>query len=485
MSQAIDIGSRRELFVDSLLIETLRKAALHMHEPQPETVVLRHDTPWEGQFSLYHTIIRDGDRYLMYYRGWQLPSDPAVYCVAESSDGIRFERPALGMHPWKGSSENNIILAQEPFTHTFAPFVDTRPGVPAEQRFKALSRNIIEPKGDGARASVLNGYVSADGVEWQLLTGEPLITDGAFDSQNVAFWSEAENRYVAYYRTFSKREGIQEIRRGPTTTATALRRIKRATSLDFRSWEPGVVMDYRTGDKPAPVEEFYINQTRPYFRAPHIYVALPARFMANRPGVTPQEARAIGVHETQLDACSDACFMTARPGSAWYDRTFMEAFIKPRIGASHWSARCNYPVDGVVQTGPEEMSLYVDEHYAQPGNQVRRYSLRLDGFVSVRAPHSGGELITMPLVFAGQELELNYATSAAGSMRVEIRDEGGQPIPGYSLREAADLMGNRIAGRAAWKHGADVSQLAGKPVQLRFVMRDADLYSLRFGENSG
>jgi hypothetical protein len=140
-------------------------------------------------------------------------------------------------------------------------------------------------------------------------------------------------------------------------------------------------------------------------------------------------------------------------------------------------------VDGVVQTGPEEMSVYVCEHYAQPGNQVRRYSMRLDGFASVRAPHSGGEMITKPLVFAGNRLELNYATSAAGSLRVEIRDAEGKPIPGYSLREAEDIFGNKIAGCAAWKkQGTDVSALAGRPVILRFVMGDADLYSMRFAD---
>jgi len=128
------------------------------------------------------------------------------------------------------------------------------------------------------------------------------------------------------------------------------------------------------------------------------------------------------------------------------------------------------------------MSLYVDEHYAQPGNQVRRYSLRLDGFASVHASQRGGELTTRPLVFSGRELELNYATSAAGSLRVEMRDAENRPIPGYSLREAVDLFGNRIAGRAAWKNGTDVGRLADQPVRLRFVMRDADLYSIRFSE---
>lgn len=481
MTSPIDLGSRRELFVDSLLIDRLKSARLHLHEPQPRQVVLHHDTPWEGPFSLYHTIIQDGDRYLLYYRGWKVPSEPAVYCVAVSNDGIHFERPQMSRHSWPGSEQNNIVMSTEPFTHTMAPFIDTRPGVPDAERFKALSRNMTAPNEQGKRDACLHGMVSGDGIEWELGT-EPLITDGKFDSQNVGFWSEAEQQYVAYYRTFSAHEGMTEAHRGPTTTAKSLRRIKRATSKDFVHWEPGVIMDYRQGDKAAPAEEFYINQTRPYFRAPHIYVALPARFMDQRRALSAEELATLDVHETQLTACSDACFMTARPGNDWYDRTFMEGFIKPRIGVSHWTARSNYPVDGVVQTGPEEMSLYVCEHYAQPANQVRRYSLRLDGFSSVRAPHSGGEVITKPLVFAGAELELNFATSAAGSLRVEIRDEENRPIPGYTLRESIDLFGNRIAGRAAWKQGHDVSSLAGRPIRLRFVMGDADLYSLRFVE---
>ena len=477
-STTVDMGSRRELFVDTVIVDELSGTRLRMHRPQPREVVLRHDKAWEGPFSLYHTVIRDGDRFLLYYRGWQLPKEPAVYCVAESSDGIHFERPALGMHDWEGRSDNNIFFADEPFTHTFAPFIDTRPGVPDDERFKAFSRNFV---GDGdERNPVLNGFVSADGLHWELVTDDPIITDGVFDSQNVGFWSEAEGQYVAYYRTFKDKDAFESGTRGPTTRAENFRSIMRATSDDFRHWEPGILMDYRTDGRAAVVEEFYINQTRPYFRAPHIYVALPARFMAGRPAITEEEGEEIGVHETQLTSCSDACFMTTRAGNSWYDRTFMEAFVRPRIGPSHWSGRCNYPVDGVVQTGPEEMSFYVDEHYAQPTNQVRRYTLRLDGFASVHASQSGGELVTTPLLFSGSELELNYATSAAGSMRVEIRDQDNEPIPGYTLQEADDIFGNRIAGRARWDGNPDLGRLAGTPVRLRFVMRDADLYSLRF-----
>jgi hypothetical protein len=126
------------------------------------------------------------------------------------------------------------------------------------------------------------------------------------------------------------------------------------------------------------------------------------------------------------------------------------------------------------------MSLYVQHDYAQPTAHLRRYSMRLDGFVSVRAPYEGGRMTTRPFIFAGEKLLLNFSTSAAGSIRVEIQDADGTPIPGYSAAEARELIGNYIEHPASWKKGADVSALAGRPIRLHFMMKDADLYSLQF-----
>jgi hypothetical protein len=133
-----------------------------------------------------------------------------------SDDGIHFERPEVNEYAWRGDRQNNIIFDVEPFTHTVAPFIDTRPGVPATQRYKALSRNLLAPDSQGKRGAFLHGMVSADGFNWDLLGNEPLITDGKFDSQNVGFWSEAEEQYIAYYRTFSAYEGMEE---GDTSAA--------------------------------------------------------------------------------------------------------------------------------------------------------------------------------------------------------------------------------------------------------------------------
>jgi hypothetical protein len=112
--------------------------------------------------------------------------------------------------------------------------------------------------------------------------------------------------------------------------------------------------------------------------------------------------------------------------------------------------------------------------------QVRRGSLRLDGFASVSAPFAGGEMVTKPLVFTGGPLVLNYSTSAAGSIRVEIQDAAGTPIPGFTLADFPERYGDEIEGVLGWTGGADVRALAGKPVRLRFVLKDADVYAFQF-----
>jgi hypothetical protein len=201
--------------------------------------------------------------------------------------------------------------------------------------------------------------------------------------------------------------------------------------------------------------------------------------MPGRRVITDEQAKQIGVDPKYFGDISDSVLMTSR-GGTHYDRTFLSALIKPGIGLQNWTSRTNYPALNVVQTGPTEMSLYVQADYGQPTAHLRRYALRLDGFASVRAPLAGGELVTKPLTFTGNKLLLNFATSAAGDVRVEIQDAAGNPLPGYTLADARELIGNEIERAYTWKQGQDVSTLAGKPIRLRFVLRDADLFAFRF-----
>lgn len=466
-AEVVDLGSRRELFVDRFLIDSMRGAELRLHEPRDEGVVLRFDEPWEGIHCGYSTVIRDGDRFRLFYRG--MPADVVdgtageVTCEAESNDGLRWTKPKLGLFEVRGTKENNVVLAGDPpFSHNFSPFLDSRPDCPPDQRYKALA---------GISKSGLVAFVSADGLRWRKLRDTAVIPEKApfkfswmFDSQNVAFWSAAEKKYVCYFRVW---EGV--------------RRIARTESSDFVTWSDPVLMSQMTDGQPSPTEDLYTNQTDPYFRAPHLYVAVAARFVPGRQAISDEEANALKVAKGFEKDVSDAVLMTTRGGSA-YDRTFLTSFIRPGIGARHWVSRNNYPALGIVQTSPTEMSLYVNQDYAQPTAHLQRYSLRLDGFASVQAPYAGGELLTKPLKFSGDRLELNFATSAAGSIRVEIQDAAGEPVRGFAAGDCVEIVGNEIARVIRWKNGADVSSLAGKTVRLRFVMKDADLYALRFAK---
>jgi len=457
--QAVALGSRRELFVDSLLIDRLVNARLELHRPRREGTALEFDRPWEGAFSGYVAVLSDAGLYRMYYRGLPAVSSPgtsrAVVCYAESRDGIVWKKPALGIYEAAGTRENNIVLADEyPFCSNFTPFLDTKPGVPPGERFKALAGN---------DTTGLVAFVSADGIHWRRLRQEPVLRDGMFDSQNVAFWSDHEHRYLCYLRTWTG-EGY-----------TGYRTISRATSADFLSWSPSVPMSFGN----TPQEHLYTNATVPYPRAPHIYLAFPKRFFPSRAALSDQEAAQLVENPNYRVASSDAVFMSSRGGER-YDRTFMEAFIRPGPTLRDWVARDNTPALGLVMANERELFLYRMSHYAQPTAHVTRYSLRLDGFVSVSAPYEGGELVTRSIIFVGRELEINFATSAAGGVRIELQDGSGSPLEGFSLEDCPEMIGDRIRHTVRWAGGSDLSSLAGKVLRIRFALRDADLYSFRF-----
>ncbi len=441
-----EIGSRRELFIDKFLIDRLNNATLKLHEP---TKTQRPQSPLIGA---YVTVIKDGDLFRAVYRsydpaykGEQYDGNPGeMTCYAESRDGHEWTQPKLGVVEINGSRENNVILRASPFSTNFSPFLDNRPDVPAEQRFKAtagLSDHAVkhaQKTKPGEAAGIKGGlytFASPDCIHWKPLSPEPAITltEFGFDSQNVSFWSPVEKLFVCYFRSWQN----------------GLRSISRSTSPDFVTWSKPVALSPNL-----PGEHLYTSQTHPYFRAPHLYVALPTRFHPGRGDST------------------DILLMTAR-GDAPYDRTFREAFIRPGLDPARWGNRSNYAALNVVPTSPTEMSIY----HVGSGD---RFVLRTDGFTSVHAGADVGELLTRPLRFTGKELVINYSTSAGGSVRVEVQDESGKAIPGFTLADSRNLVGDAIEQPASWKQGSDVSSLPGQTVRLRFVMQEADVFSLQF-----
>jgi hypothetical protein len=431
-----DIGSRRELFVDDWLIERLDGAALRAHRPEPAEVVLTCDAPWEGNTSAYFTLFADGDRFRMYYRGshWdeeqKKAAHPEFTCYAESRDGIHWTKPSLGLFEYGGSKDNNIVWAGEG-THCFTPFKDANPDCPPEARYKALSR--------GAQRG-LRAYQSPDGIHWKLATEDYVITDGNFDSQNLAFWDAARGRYASFHRKM--RDGARDI--------------MTATSADFLRWTQPEFLDY--GD--APKEHLYTNAVQPYSPAPHLLVGFPTRFQPRTQQVEP-------------------ILMTSRDGKHF--RRWPEPLIPITAPAERDGNRSNYMAWGILSLPgrPNELSVYATErYYAGPGSRLRRFAFRTDGFVSVHAHQ--GEMLTRPLLFAGNSLAVNYRTTRSGSVKIELQDVAGQALPGFTLAECQPLRGDAVDQTVNWSKGSDVSRLASHGVRMRFVLQDADVFAMQF-----
>lgn len=145
-----------------------------------------HDASWEGSGSGYHTVFQDDDLYRMYYKAWQhVAGDLKPHGIfggyAESQDGIHWVKPELGIFEFNGSKKNNIVWSG-PGSHDFTVFKDANPKCKAEARYKAVARNHKDAKVKGLLA-----FQSPDGIHWSLMCDKPIITEGAFDSQNLAF----------------------------------------------------------------------------------------------------------------------------------------------------------------------------------------------------------------------------------------------------------------------------------------------------------
>ena len=507
-----DIGSRRELFVDAALVDRLLgKAELRLHHPVPREVVLVHDAAWEGNASAYHSIFKDGDLYRMYYRAWRLthtatqliPSKECL-CYAESDDGIHWRKPDLGLHEFQGSKANNIVLSPEwAERHKVAIggpaiFRDENPAAAPDARYKTFITS-RSPLG-------MRPFKSPDGVRWSPMSDGPTITEGAFDSQNLVFWDSLRSEYRAYWRIFTKGTTNEK-----TWKPEGVRAIRTATSKDLLRWENQADLTYVD----SPEEQLYENGIAPYHRAPHLLIGFPVRYVDRGlrrktvsaddgsdklgpediqrwsaslralPGFEHRAMRA-KLSERYGSALTEGLMMVSRDGASF--KRWNEAFLRPGIERTGtWNYGHNLIGWQMVETksefegAPNELSFYATEGYStSSGTSLRRHTLRLDGFVSAQAPMSGGELITKPMKFSGKTLSLNFATSAAGSLQVELQDEYGKPLPGHALNDCEELFGDTIDRGVTWNTNPNLSSIVGQTIRIRFVLRDADLFSFQF-----
>ncbi|MCL2477989.1 MAG: hypothetical protein FWF22_00705 [Treponema sp.] len=503
----IDIGARREVFWDYFLIEDklpgsyqYPRADLCQQEPQKKEIVLRLDKSWEGKVCGYFHYFHDGRQFRFYYRASdgnyskEIPDEKsaatasvqrlgkgACICVLLSDDGINWARPDLGLVEFNGSKKNNIVFRADELDNFFV-YRDENPDCRDGQQYKAVTQG---PKTAELPGGGLWAWVSPDGFSWTLMSAEPVIMDGYFDTLNTVHWDKNIGRYRLYFRGFH----------GENETGKC-RDIRLALSEDFLHWGEEKILRY--GD--APDEQLYTNGILPYYRAPHIHTGFPVRYTERKwepmfgqlPHPKWRMEKMKRFNEPRLGtALTDGLFMTSRDGLNFmrYD----EPFLKPGLfSENNWVYGDCYQGWGLLETSTEvtgncpqkEISFFAGEDYTSLPVGIRRYTIRLDGFACMHAGAAVKQIVTRPLIFTGNTLTLNVATSAAGFIMTEFLDAEGNSIPGFSGVSGYRMFGDDTALRAIFWRGqnasGDLSPLEGKPVRIRFTLKEARLYSMQF-----
>lgn len=503
-----DLGTRLEVLWDDFIVDTGRTTASRLvHRPELVGVTLVHDAPWEGDGCDFHNLLVDADAqgplYRLYYLAWAfsdclVPKEargrsiagdsPIRVCVAESRDGVNWTKPNLGLWEFEGSKDNNILMDAKCHGFVwdnFMVFKDDNPACPADERYKAIARTEgqFDETGLGtAKGAGLGCFLSADGIHFR--KGWTISRSGAFDSLNIAFWDATRRLYHCYYRHNHR-----------TTTDRfgdpIVRSIHHIVSRDFKTWSKPEPLAFGPDDTGRPVEEYslYTSVLQPYERAPHLFVGFPSRYVERQrwtatydrlPGLANRRYRAKFVKSSRYAlALTDCIFMMTRDGLTFHRED--DAFMRP--GAENdfnWVYGDCYPARGLPllparRPGADaEFALYAPEgHFSGKPTQLLRYALRQDGFVSRHAPYGGAKVVTRPFVFGGDELQMNFSTSARGGIVVTLEAADG------TMLVTDEIVGDKVDRPVDFKNGK-VGDFRGKVVTLTFDLRDADLYSFRF-----
>jgi hypothetical protein len=478
-SGAFDISGRAQLFIDQVLVRSTENIAFTLHPgtKHPANPLLVADRPWEGwRVSVYGSVIHDAEERLfkMWYQGDTSPSFPnfATY-YATSDDGIHWTKPSVGTATSAISGEqHNAVLAEAHLASVTKDLAETDPA----RRYKMVCC-IHLPKPEGGPHT----YVSPDGLNWTRTSREPICRS----NDVITAWHDRRTRqWIALPK-------LSTVVRGPVRRCFGL-----STSADFKTWtEPRYV--FRPDQRDDAGSLARIEAVRPLLDCPDdpslmrtefygvgVYqhescvVAFPWVFTINNNG---RYGNHEGPCEIQL--------ATSRDLDGW-DRPFRNPIV-PLGEAGAWDSGFLVTSTEALRVG-DEIRLYYGGDNCTHGNPCRyreegtgrgtRYtggiglaSWKLDRFVSADAPREGGTLTTVPIVYSGKVLELNAATTSAGSVVAELRAVGGE-----LLARSKPVRGDELRHRVAWKDDIAPQTFAGRPLTLRFVMSDARLFSFAF-----
>ena len=483
-AQPLRVGDHKQLLIDDRLVTAAQGVAWTINPPVKLGVVLTGTNSWEdGAIGGYGTVLTDQGKLRMWYKSAPaitLSSDggSSLLCYAESTDGVHWTKPNLGLYDWQGSKANNVVM--EATTETAGVFIDPK-AAPAE-RYKLVARlherSSRWPTGTALHGTGLYLDTSPDGLHWRLHPVNLFPFDP--DTLNLALYDDRTDQYLAYVRTWNPQRQVGVIAMDNIMAPWPYVRgvppaVPGIVSAPTREAPEAFGPD---ANDPANLD-FYTSAAVKYAYADDVYLMFPSpyRHFAEPP-----------LTKYSNDGSLDISLAVSRDGRKFH-RVSKQPYI-PLGLAGTADSRTLYLFDGL---GRHQDALY--QYYAaydfthggwdgltekRPRGAICAVRQRLDGFVSLDADPAGGSFITPALVFSGRRLELNLDASATGEIRVELQDANGQPLAGHSFADSDPVYRNDTAAVVTWQGKSDVSALAGQTVRVAFRMQAVRFYAFQF-----
>ncbi len=481
---------------------------LEMEPPQKAGMVLGPDRHWEEYRVTPSAVLEDSGVYKMWYGaisrfegeegkvscprcqeendgkrvvctrcGWPLLDIDVLHkfyhkCYAESHDGVHWERPELGLVEFQGSKKNNIY----PFTgEIYVPAIN--PLGPPEEKFMAVTEY-------GRQLYV---SVSPDGINWTTKP-KPVLPFSA-DTNNQLIYDDTLGKYVAFLRGFpGKRITVRcefdHLDQAPWPYKKSERTCD-STGTIYIEDELDTVMDVDELDPDLPGLD--INHISATLYAQGVYLGFPGLYRSY-PGNTDRRGREghryfvqanDGVFETQLAVSRDGRHWT-RPDR----RPYVRYGIYGELDGGFIMI-----APGLITRDDEVYQYYSGNRTTHgilaPGSDQRvggifRLVQQKDRFISISSGLGEGWFCTKLLRHSGKRLQVNIDCGGLGEAFVQIQDDAGHNIPGFSMEDCDPIDLNHIAATVTWKNNPDVSNLQGQPIKLKFKLRRTKLYTFQF-----
>ena len=478
-----------ELFIDGRLIGSMKGTSRRLNQPTKhnKNPVLVATKPWETGAPGYATVHHDPrtGEFKMWYQSWMKNKgiSEGQLCYATSRDGISWTKPILD----KKTGTNLVVRPDVPGFQCPGIIRDDRDPDPS-RRYKMLYSCAPD---NTSKTWMSSGAVSPDGITWTAIKPFELIPFS--DTQVCPLWDARHQRYIAI------------LRYGPPNT----RLVARTESQDFLHWSPKVTVMRRTRRDEVQATQFYQMAPMPYAGG---FIGLIGAYHNESLGPITPEKPWTDRQDLQLGYSRDGVIWS-RVGSQgtvshadlmakkdWADEARKSVFMPygdMKKKEWDWGYIIPYFTPDPIIVG-DKIYIYYSGHDAKhwwtwtgnppkldpnpkpPKKGVGLATLRIDGFVSVEAGPKGGTMTTRPFVFLGDTLTIN-ANAKGGSLQVEALDAEGKPIDGFGLEQAVSLTADQITHKLAFKGHRDLHQLQGRPIRLRFHMKNAKLYSITPG----